>query len=102
VVAGSLPALLLEAGLGTAGGTIVLFVAMVLLQVAHQQVLRRLVTPRTLVVGPAVIVISVVLGYEVYGVGGAAYTAALAVFAVSALDVGGALQGKGRHAVTPT
>lgn len=102
VLAGAVPALLLEAGLGTAKGTVLLLVAMALLQVAHQQVLRRFVTPRTLVVGPAVIVISVVLGYEVYGIGGAAYTAALAVFAVSALDVGGALQGKGRHAITPT
>ena len=102
VFAGAVPALLLEAGLGTSGGTIVLALVVTALQIAHQQVLRRFITRRTLVVGPAVIVISFVLGYEVYGVGGAAYTAALAVFAVSALDVGGALQGKGRHATAPT
>jgi predicted PurR-regulated permease PerM len=97
--AGALPALLLEGGLGTPAGTIRLAVALVVLQLAHQQVLRRHIAPRTLLVGPAVVVIALVLGFEVYGFGGAGYTAALAVFAVAAVDVGGALVGKGDAAL---
>ncbi|MBA2279815.1 MAG: AI-2E family transporter [Acidimicrobiia bacterium] len=105
VFVGALPALLLEAGLGTGFGAARLAFAAVVLQALHQLVLRRYIAPRTLLVGPAVIVIALTFGFEVYGIGGAAYTAALAVFAVAAVDVGGALQGKGtgrlvRHAAT--
>jgi predicted PurR-regulated permease PerM len=37
-------------------------------------------------VGPAPIVISMVVGFEIYGLGGALYSTALAVFAMALLD----------------
>lgn len=86
VIVGALPAILLEAGLGTTSGAIRLAVAFVVLQAAHVVALHRVVVPRSLTVGPAVIVIALVLGFDVYGVGGAYYGAALAVFGVAALD----------------
>jgi predicted PurR-regulated permease PerM len=47
------------------------------------------VVPRSLAVGPAAIVIAVILGFEVYGVGGAIYAAALAIFGIALLDAAG-------------
>jgi predicted PurR-regulated permease PerM len=89
VVVGALPAVLLEIGLGSGAGAIRLGTAFVLLQAAHELVLRRLVAARSLVVGPAVVVIALVVGFDVYGVGGAFYGMALAVFGVAALDAVG-------------
>jgi predicted PurR-regulated permease PerM len=89
ILAGALPALLLEAGLGEGGGALRLAVAFVVLQVLDEIVLRRVVAPRSLTVGPAAIVIALVVGFEVYGVGGAFYGAALAVFGVALLDAAG-------------
>jgi predicted PurR-regulated permease PerM len=89
IVAGALPVLLLEAGLGQGGGALRLAVAFVLLQVIDEVVLRRVVVPRSLVVGPAVILIALVVGFEVYGIGGAFYGAALATFGVALLDAAG-------------
>jgi predicted PurR-regulated permease PerM len=89
IVAGALPVLLLEAGLGQGGGASRLAVAFLLLQVVDELVLRRLVVPRSLVVGPAVILIALVVGFEVYGVGGALYGAALATFGAALLDAAG-------------
>lgn len=96
VMVGSIPAILLEAGLGTEVGALRLALMLLSVQLAHTVVLRRVVAPRSLVVGPAVIVIALVLGYDVYGVGGAYYTAALAVFGVAVLDA------IGRDVVTRT
>lgn len=86
VMIGALPAILLEAGLGTNAGSLRLVLVFLTVQLAHEVALRRFVTPRSLVVGPAVIVIGLVLGFDVYGVGGAYYAAALAVFGVAAVD----------------
>jgi predicted PurR-regulated permease PerM len=86
ILLGALPALLLEAGLGTTAGALRMLAAFVVLQVIDLLVLRRLVVPRTVVVGSAVLVIAVVVGFEVYGFGGAVYGAALAVWAVALLD----------------
>lgn len=98
VVVGALPAILLEAGLGTGLGAARVALAVVVLQVAHTLVLRRVVAARSLVVGPAAVVIALVLGFEVYGVGGAFYGMALAVFGVAALDA----VGRETHPVTVT
>jgi predicted PurR-regulated permease PerM len=92
VIVGSLPAVLLEAGLGSPMGGARLFLAFLVVQALHQLVLRRVVAPRTLRPGPAVIVIALVLGYEVYGAGGAFYGAALMVFLIAALEAAGAAQ----------
>jgi predicted PurR-regulated permease PerM len=91
ILVGSLPVLLLEAGLGGGGaaGTFRLGAAFVALQIVDGIVLRRVVAPRSLTVGPAAILIALVVGFEVYGVGGAFYGAALAVFGVALLDAAG-------------
>jgi predicted PurR-regulated permease PerM len=81
--------LLLEAGLGTADGVLRLAVAFVLLQIAQIVFTRRVVVPRSLSVGPAVIVISVIVGFEVYGIGGAIYAAILGIFGIAILDAAG-------------
>jgi len=86
IVLGALPALLLEAGLGDAAGEIRLVLAVLALDVAHSFALHYVVAPRSLVVGPAPVVIAAVLGFELYGIGGAFYGAVLAVFAVALLD----------------
>lgn len=92
VVVGGLPAVLLELGLGTTAGAVRLLAVFVLLQAAHTVVLRRFVARRSVVVGPAVVVIALVLGYDAYGIGGAYYAAALAVFGVALLDAAGKVQ----------
>jgi predicted PurR-regulated permease PerM len=81
--------LLLEAGLGTADGVLRLGIAFVLLQIANSQFTRRVVVPRSLVVGPAVIVIAVIVGFDFYGIGGSIYTAILAIFATAVLEAAG-------------
>jgi predicted PurR-regulated permease PerM len=101
VVVGAVPAVLLEVGLGTNVGGIRLALGFVVLQAVHELVLRRVVSARSLTVGPAAIVIALVLGFDAYGVGGAYYGAALAVFGVAALDAVGRAQVE-RAAATPT
>jgi predicted PurR-regulated permease PerM len=89
IVFGGVFALLLEAGLGTQDGVMRLALGFLALQVADVFFTRRVVVPRSLTVGPAPIVIAVILGFEVYGIGGAAYAAALAIFGVALLDAAG-------------
>lgn len=98
VVVGAVPAVLVEGGLGSNAGAARLAVGFLVLQTVHALVLRRVIAARSLVVGPAVVVIALVLGFDAYGVGGAYYGAALAVFGVAALDAAGRLQGS----ATPT
>jgi len=86
IVIGALPALMLEAGLGTAAGTIRIALVVLVLQAADALVSRRYITPWSVTVGPAPIVISMVVGFEIYGLGGALYSTALAVFAMALLD----------------
>jgi len=86
IMVGALPALLLKGGLDPGGGAVVLGAAFLALQVVDQLILRKLVAPRSLVVGPAAIVIALVLGFEIYGVGGAFYGGALAILGVAYLD----------------
>jgi predicted PurR-regulated permease PerM len=89
IFVGGVFALLLEAGLGTQEGVLRLGVAFLALQVADAVYTRRVVVPRSLTVGPAAVVIAVILGFEVYGVGGALYAALLAIFGVALLDAAG-------------
>jgi predicted PurR-regulated permease PerM len=89
ILVGSLPALMLEAGLGTGLGALRLAAAFAVLQVIDGVVLRRVVAPWSLSVGPAAILIALVVGFEVYGVGGAYYGTALAVFGIALLDAAG-------------
>ncbi|MGH9213900.1 MAG: AI-2E family transporter [Acidimicrobiales bacterium] len=87
-VGGMFP-LLLEAGLGEPGGATRLAVAFLALQIADALFIRSVVVPRSLAVGPAAIVIGVIVGFEVYGIGGALYAAILAIFGVAILDAAG-------------
>jgi predicted PurR-regulated permease PerM len=91
ILVGGAFGLLLEAGLGTADGVFRLGIAFVLLQIANSQFTRRVVVPQSLVVGPAVIVISVIVGFEVYGIGGSIYAAILAIFGTAILEAAGRL-----------
>jgi predicted PurR-regulated permease PerM len=101
IVFGGCFALLLEAGLGTQDGVMRLALGFLALQVADVFFTRRVVAPRSLVVGPAPIVISVILGFEVYGIGGAVYAAAVAIFGVALLDAAGGQWTKRPDSVSP-
>ncbi len=86
IVLGSVPMLLVAAGFesfGTAALVLALFVA---LQVVDAVVVWRRVDRMTVEVGPAVFVIVALLGFDLYGIGGAVYGVALAVFGVALLD----------------
>jgi putative heme transporter len=89
IAVGGMFPLLLEAGLGEPGGALRLAGALLVLQVADSVFLRQVVVPRSLVVGPAAIVIGVLVGFEIYGIGGAIYSAILAIFGVALLDAAG-------------
>jgi predicted PurR-regulated permease PerM len=89
ILVGGLFGILLEAGLGTGDGALRLTAAFILLQIANTLFTRRFVVPRSLSVGPAVIVISVIVGFEIYGIGGAIYAAILAIFGTAILDAAG-------------
>lgn len=85
IFVGSFPAVMLLAGLDTFAKAAALLVVMLILQVV-QVVLFRSITRRTLYIGPATVVIAYLLGSDVYGVGGAIFATALAVFGVAVLD----------------
>lgn len=87
VLLGALPMLLLSAGFKAGATTALLAVGFLLVQVAMAVIVHRYVDARTVRVGPAVIVIVALVGFEVYGFGGTFYGVALAVFGVAALEV---------------
>jgi len=103
ILVAGIPALVLEGGVGTSTGVARLALVIVALQVLDALVIRWVIAPRSLTVGPAAVVIALVLGFEVYGVGGALYSAALAVFLMAGLDAAGRVTGGGGgEAVVPT
>ncbi len=85
IFVGSLPAVMVTAGLESFGRAALLLAIIFVLQVV-QAVLFRSITRRTLYIGPAAVVIFFLLGYDVYGVGGAVFGTAIGVFALSLLD----------------
>lgn len=86
VLLGAVPVLLLSAGFRPGVTTTLLAVAFVAVQAVSSLVVRRYIDAPTVRVGPAVIVIVALIGFEVYGFGGTFYGTALAVFAVAALE----------------
>jgi putative heme transporter len=99
---GGIFALLLEAGLGEPGGAARLALAFLALQIADAVFLRKVVVPRSLAVGPAAIVIGVIVGFEIYGIGGALYAAIFAILGVALLDAAGVERsGSAQGAVRP-
>lgn len=85
IAVGTLPAALLAGGLMSPWTGVALFVGAVAFQVLHALVLRR-ATRGAAHPGAAVVVISFVVGYELYGVGGAVVGTCLVVFLVAMLD----------------
>jgi predicted PurR-regulated permease PerM len=83
LIVGALPALLIAAGLESFGRAGVLLVLVIVLQVVHIYLTQPAVVSRSLYVGPLVLVASIVLGYRVYGMGGAVFGSAIAVLAVA-------------------
>ena len=93
VLVGGVPALLLAFGsAGWSKGAIVV-VALLILQTIEAAVVRPFVDPRTVRLGPTIPIVVAVLGFELYGIGGAIYSFALAVLALAALDAVGRIRG---------
>ena len=85
VLVGGVPALLLAFGLeGGSTGLIVLAVLLAL-QTVEAAIVRPWVDPRTVRLGPAAPIIVGLLGFELYGIGGAIYGIALTVIGFAAL-----------------
>ena len=77
----------------------IVLVVLVVLQAVEAAVVRPVVDARTVRVGPTIPIIVALLGFELYGVGGAIYGIALAVIALAALDAVGRLRGDDPDAV---
>ncbi|HTN81958.1 MAG TPA: AI-2E family transporter, partial [Acidimicrobiales bacterium] len=88
IVIGSIPALLLSAGFRSFAAAGVLLAVFLGMQ-AGQILLQRRLRKRVIYVGPAMISIVFLLGYDVYGIGGALFGTAIAVFAMSVADAVG-------------
>lgn len=83
---GSIPTVLLAAGLENVTTAVVIFMVVALLQIGEALVLRRIVDRRTLHVGPAVPVIVGTIGLELYGIGGAVFAIIASVLALAVAD----------------
>jgi hypothetical protein len=77
---------LLGLGFSSVASVGVLTAVAVALQIVDTLWWRGWVDRRTLHVGPVVPVVVGLLGFEIYGIGGALYAAALAVFALAIAD----------------
>jgi predicted PurR-regulated permease PerM len=86
LVAGSVPMLLLTLGFRSGAMAVGLLVVVLLLQAVDSVVVRPWIARRSVHVGLLVPWVILLLGYSVYGIGGAAYGVVLAVFAVALLD----------------
>jgi predicted PurR-regulated permease PerM len=89
VIVGSVPALLITAGLLSFGRAGVLLAAVIALQLVHIWVTQPQVVARSLYVGPLVLIAAIVIGYRVYGTGGAVFGSALAVLGVAVVHAAG-------------
>jgi predicted PurR-regulated permease PerM len=83
---GALPMLLLSAGLGSWQQALWLSAIVIALQVAHVQVWKRVVQPRSLYVGPAIISIVGLISFDLYGLGGLLFGTVIGVFIVALGD----------------
>jgi predicted PurR-regulated permease PerM len=92
VLVGGIPAVLVAFGLEDWAGFVVVGV-LVALQVVEAAIVRPVVDARTVRLGPTIAVVVALLGFELYGVGGAIYGVALAVIGLAALDEIGRLRG---------
>jgi len=86
IVLGSTPLLLLTVGFRSGTAALVLALVVVAVQVLDSWKVRPAVAARSVEVGLLVPWVVALLGYSVYGIGGAAYGVILAVFALAVLD----------------
>jgi predicted PurR-regulated permease PerM len=93
VLVGGTPALLLAFGFEGWRVGVVVLACLLVLQTIEAAVVRPRVDGRSLRVGPTIPIVVGLLGFELYGVGGAIYGIAVAVFALAALDAIGRLRG---------
>ena len=86
VLVGGIPALLLAFGLEGWQTGLAVLVVLLGLQAVEAAVVRPVVDRRTVRLGPTVTIVVGLIGFEVYGAGGALYGIALAVIGLAALD----------------
>lgn len=91
-IVGSLPAVLLVAGFVGPGSAIGFVVAVLAVQLAQIAVLR-VTSARSFYAGPAVVVIAALIGFDLYGLGGAIFLTAIAVFGAAVIDTRAELAG---------
>lgn len=91
----TIPAVILAAADASPGQAVALAVGAVIVQVAHRAALRR-ATAATSRPGSAVIVIPFLIGFDLYGTGGAIVATTVAVFATALLDSIGEEEAEGR------
>lgn len=83
---GAIPMLLLTLGFRSLTAALVLLAVVLVLQLLDSMLLRPRIAARTVELGLAVPWVVALLGYSVYGVGGAAYGVAYALFGLALLD----------------
>jgi putative heme transporter len=93
VLVGGVPALLLAFGLEGGWTGVVVLVVLLALQTVEAVIVRPSVDPRTVRLGPAAPIIVGLLGFELYGIGGAIYGIALTVITFAAMDAIGRIRG---------
>ena len=86
LVLGAIPMVLLTLGFRSLPAAVLVLVAIVVLQLLDSMLLRPRMAERSVDVGLAVPWVVALLGYSVYGVGGAAYGVAFALFGLAVLD----------------
>jgi predicted PurR-regulated permease PerM len=86
ILIGSVPLLLLSLGFQSSTTTILLALAVVALQIADSMFVRGWIGRRSVEIGLLVPWVIALLGYEVYGIGGAAYSLAFAIGGLAVFD----------------
>lgn len=89
IVVGGLPTLLLAAGLKSWRDILIVLGVLLGLQVLETAVVRKRVDRVSVHIGPALPAMVALIGYELYGIGGAVYGAAALVFLIAWLDAAG-------------
>jgi putative heme transporter len=86
VVIGGVPALLLAAGVSTMPRALIVLSAIFVLQLVQIFVVQPRVTEQVLYAGPALVAVTFLVGYDLYGLGGGLYGYALAIFVLALTD----------------